>query len=217
MRPSLLPPNASRLERALETGTAQLGDVDAPIARLWDPATMPLADLPFLAWALSVDTWDPDWSEAMKRDAVADSITLHRLKGTPASVEAILARFDDLLELVEWHEPGGSARPNTFDVLLPLVTVPGVAPGGDRSSAAFADAIIREVAKVKPLREHMTLVQSLKLQAAVGVFGVARLASWQREALALTIDTSPEWNTYLQTEDGEPIQAEGVSGFLEDV
>jgi len=216
MRPSLLPPNAFPLERALEAGTARLGEVEAPIAPLWDPATMPLASLPFLAWALSVDTWDTNWSEAVKRQAVANSIALHRVKGTRASVEMVLARFDDLLELVEWHEAGGSTQPNTFDVLLPLVTAPGQAPGGDRSSAAFADAIIREVAKVKPLREHMTLVQSLKLQAAVGVYGTARIATWQRETLALTVDSSPDWDTYLQTEDGEPFVAEGGSGFLED-
>jgi phage tail P2-like protein len=217
MPPSLLPPNAFPLERALEAGTARLGEVEAPIAPLWDPATMPIADLPFLAWALSVDSWDSDWSEAMKRQAVADSIALHRLKGTRKSVESVLARFDDLLELIEWHEAGGSAQPNTFDVLLPLVTAPGQAPGGDRSSAAFADAIIRDVAKVKPLREHMTLVQSLKLEASVGVFGAARIASWQRETLPLTVDTSPDWLTYLQTEEGEPFVAEGASGFLEDV
>jgi phage tail P2-like protein len=208
MRPSLLPPNASPLERALEAGTARLGDVDAPIAPLWDPATMPIEQLPFLAWGLSVDAWDPDWSEAMKRRAVAESIALHRVKGTRASVEAVLARFDELIEVVEWHEASPERPPNTFDVLLSIVTAPERAPGGTRSSAAFAEAIIRDVTKVKPLREHMTVVQSLRLQSTLCLFGTARLASYSRAEAGLDIDTSPAWDFYLQTEIGEPIQAE---------
>ncbi len=169
---------------------------------------MPVGDLPFLAWALSVDSWDPDWSEGMKRKAVAESIALHRVKGTRASVEAVLQRFDELLTVIEWHEASPSAIPNTFDVVLPLVTAPGEAPGGTRSTAAFAEAIIRDVTKVKPLREHMTLVQNLALEARIGLFGAARLTSYARSELALDIDTSPEWEFYLQTEIGEPIQAE---------
>lgn len=91
MRPSLLPPNALPLERALEAATARLADIDAPIARLWDPTTIRIEDLPFLAWALSVDSWDPNWSEAIKRDAVAQSILLHRKKGM--RVHAAIADF----------------------------------------------------------------------------------------------------------------------------
>lgn len=211
MLPSLLPPNAVPLERALEAATAHIADVDAPIARLWDPATIPLGDLPFLAWAFSVDSWDADWPETMKRKAVAESIALHRVKGTRASVEAVLARFDELLTVIEWHEARPSAAPNTFDVMLPVVTAPGEAPGGTRSTAAFAEAIIRDVAKVKPLREHMTLVQNLALEAGIGLFGAARLTSYTRRDLALDIDTAPEWDFYLQTEIGEPIQAEAGS------
>lgn len=212
---SLLPPNATRLERGLEAGLAPIATVERPIELLWDPATIPLNWLPWLAYSLSVDSWDPDWPEATKRQAVAESIALHRLKGTRASVEMILRRLDTMLEVVEWHEADWDAAPHTFDVLLPLVTAPGTAPGGERASAGFAEKVIREVAKVKPLREHMTLVQTLRLQSAIGVVGTARLSSWQREPLDLTTDTSPEWDGFLQTEDGEPFEAEGAAGFLD--
>lgn len=204
---SLLPPNALPLERALEAGTARLADIDAPIARLWDPATALVDDLPFLAWALSVDSWDPEWSEATKRDAVARSISLHRIKGTRMSVEAVLDRFDELASIVEWHETSPRAQPNTFEIHLPIIGADGAASGA-RVTAAFAERIIREISRAKPLREHFTLVQSLDLVGGVGVFGTARLASYVRQDLALDIDTSPEWAFYLQTEIGEPIQAE---------
>jgi phage tail P2-like protein len=213
LRSSILPPNATLLERVLEGATARIGDVEAPIAPLVDPWTCRMEHLPWLAWGFSVDSWDADWSEATKRAAVADSIALHRLKGTRLSVEAVLRRFDDLVQLVEWHEATPRGAPHTFEILLPMVTAAGSAPGGTRASAAFADAIIREVARVKPLREHLTLVQSLTAAGAVGIQGVARAANFDRREAAMTIDTSPAWAAYLQTEDGEPI--EDPTGFLD--
>jgi len=205
---TLLPPNATALERALEDATARLGDVRTPVDTLWDPVTCPIAILPWLAWGLSVDTWDTDWSEATKRRAVADSIKQHRHKGTRLSVEIVLARFDQLLTIVEWFEAQPPATPHSFDIALPLVTAAGTAPGGERASAAFAEAIIREVSRVKPLREHFQLVQSLAAFGGVGIQAVARVASFVRETTTLTIDTSPTWASGLQTEDGEPVRDE---------
>ena len=216
MPASLLPPNATELERGLEAATARVGAV--PFGRmptLWNPATCPIALLPWLAWSLSVDQWDASWPESMKRDVVATAIDAHRRKGTRASVETVLGRFDALLQVVEWFEASPAAAPHTFDVHLPLVTAPGSAPGGDRATAAFAEAVIREVAKVKPLREHLTLVQVLRMDAAVGLFGVARVASWQRNVGPIVSDTSPDWNTYLQTEDGETMQDETGSYLVD--
>ena len=213
MHPSLLPPNAMPLERALEAGTARLADIDTPIAALWDPATMPLGDLPFLAWALSVDSWDPEWSEAVKRDAVARSIALHRIKGTRMSVEAVLDRFDELASIVEWHEASPRAPANTFEVHLPIIGADGAASGA-RVTAAFAERIVREVSRAKPLREHFTLVQRLELEGGVGVFGTARVAAFVREERALVSDTDPAWGFFLQTEDGEPLE-DDTGAFLD--
>ena len=210
MTNSLLPPNATRLERALEAGGARVVDVHAP-ADIDDPMTCPAELLPWLAWGLSVDSWDADWSEEDKRAAVAGSIELHRRKGTRTSVQTVLARFDHLARLVEWHETAPRRTPHTFEVTVPMVTGAGVACGGRRSTAAFADAIIREIGRVKPLREHMTLIQSVAAGGAIGIQGVARVASFDRNDAALTIDTSPAWATCLQTEDGEPLQAEDGS------
>ena len=58
---SLLPPHRSELELAIEAVQARLGDVTVPVAKLWDAAQCPEALLPWLAWALSVDTWDTLW------------------------------------------------------------------------------------------------------------------------------------------------------------
>lgn len=213
MTHSLLPPNASRLERAVEAATARIGDVPAPIEQLWDPATLAADLLPWLAWALSVDNWNADWTEAEKRAAVARSIELHRIKGTRASVETVLGSFDDLLELVEWHQVTPRADPHTFEVRLPIAG-DGVAPGGRRATAAFAEAIVRDVARVKPTREHFILAQTLALTSEVGIQGAGRLADMRRADTIPDFDASPAWGFYLQTEDGEPLQAEAGS-FLD--
>jgi phage tail P2-like protein len=212
----LLPPASSPLERALAEISARVGDVPAPLLELWDPASCPIEQLPWLAWALSVDTWDPAWPEETKRGAVAGSIADHRIKGTPVAVDRVLARFDALLQVLEWHEEGGSGVPHTFEIILPMVTAPGIAPGGDRSTAAFAEKILREVSRVKPLREHFQIVQQLLAGCLIGIQSVLRAAAYVREDTLLTIDTSQPWEDFLQCETGEPLQAEDGQ-FLEDV
>jgi len=204
---TLLPPNATPLERALEAGVARISDVDAPIDTLVDPARIAAQWLPWLAWGLSVDAWDSTWPEATKRQAVAESIALHRIKGTRASVELILSRIDDLARVIEWHEDRDRLAPHTFEVEIPLVTMAGAA-GGARAQAAIVDDIITAVERVKPLREHLTVVQALGLSGNIAVQGHARMTAYRRDGVTLVNDTAPDWDFYLQTELGEPIQAE---------
>ena len=214
MTTSLLPPNATGLERALEAGV-RAGSVMTPVDLIDVPETCPSELLPWLAWGLSVDSWDGDWSDADKREAVASSLAFHRIKGTRLSVETVLARFDKLAELVEWHQAQPRRAPHTFEIVMPLVLADGTAPGGRRATAAFADAVIREVSRVKPLREHMTLVQALTVAGVVGVQGVGRVFAEARQDMALVADTSPAWGFYLQTHDGEPLLDAADNTFLD--
>lgn len=216
MMNSLLPPNATTLERALEAGATLRPAIDAAAIadQIADPMTAPAFLLPWLAYGESVDAWDADWSEADKRLAIAESIAMHRKKGTRASVAAVLARFDQLARLVEWHEASPRRPAHTFDVIVPMVLEDGTAPGGRRASAYFADAIVREIARVKPLTEHMRLVQEIRAAGAVGITGVVRAFAYTRADATMTIDRSPDWAAYLQTEDGEPIEA-GDGSFLD--
>jgi len=214
MTTSLLPPNATGLERALEAGV-RAGSVTTPVDLIDVPETCPSELLPWLAWGLSVDSWDGDWSDADKREAVASSLAFHRIKGTRLSVETVLARFDKLAELVEWHQAQPRRAPHTFEIVMPLVLADGTAPGGRRATAAFADAVIREVSRVKPLREHMTLVQALTVAGVVSVQGVGRVFAEARQDMALVADTSPAWGFYLQTHDGEPLLDAADNTFLD--
>lgn len=91
---SLLPDNATRAERAVsESVAARLSAIITPLRRLWDPENCPMNLLPWLAWALSVDDWDPTWPKDIRRAVVAESIEIHRRKGTPWAVRQSLVRL----------------------------------------------------------------------------------------------------------------------------
>ena len=67
---SLLPPNATSAERALELAMRAGIDLSA-VGTLWNPLTCPVDVLPFLAWGLAISHWDVAWNEAEKRAAIA--------------------------------------------------------------------------------------------------------------------------------------------------
>lgn len=58
---------------------------------MWD---CPPELLPWLAWALSVDLWDEEWSVERKRRVIANSFHLHRLKGTAAGLKKYVSLVD---------------------------------------------------------------------------------------------------------------------------
>lgn len=110
----LLPPNATALERALAQA-ASMPHTPEVLAWLGDSQRCPVELLPWLAWAVSVDEWQDDWTEARKRAAVRAAVELHRKKGTPWAVLRALAvhGFEDC-EIIEyasflqaWQESGG--------------------------------------------------------------------------------------------------------------
>lgn len=116
----LLPSNATALERAIADvdGTRLLATPTAFIAALWDPAKCPADLLPYLAWALSVDVWNPDWPEATKRAVIAASPAVHRRKGTRAAVEDAVGALGLVARFQEWWEATPNRRRGTFRVMV---------------------------------------------------------------------------------------------------
>ena len=113
---SLLPPNATKLERDLETLLAHSNDLPVAIKTLWDPWTCPVSLLPWLAWANSVDDWQESWPDAVKRRVIADAFDVHRYKGTPYSVQKALDSLGVQTDILEWWEPAGSGQRGTMTV-----------------------------------------------------------------------------------------------------
>ncbi len=149
---SLLPPNATPFERALEAALAQ--DVDIPIRKLWSSADCPVDMLPWLAWALGVEEWDSDWPEPVKRAAVSNAIAVHREKGTLAGLKRVLDTAGAEYEYVE--RPAGVPMTAKLSIL--------------NSNAVYLPDVARAVNRVK--RASLDLDIEL-LSAAAGQIPVA--------------------------------------------
>jgi len=136
----LLPPNATAEEIALSEATARLS-VAVDVPKLWDMALCPAALLPWLAWTLSVDEWNDNWSEAVKRQLIADSYEIHSHKGTPYSIKkALLALGYDNVIIKEGYidyyngvhsydgtiDHGSFQAWPQFDVILNIGYIPDV-------------------------------------------------------------------------------------------
>ncbi|MDO5101487.1 MAG: phage tail protein I [Lautropia sp.] len=91
MTETLLPPNATTLERALAEVTARVDEAPVPIRELWRADTCPAHLLPWLAWAMSVDEWDSTWPEETKRASIRDAAQIQRHKGTVWAIKRVLA------------------------------------------------------------------------------------------------------------------------------
>jgi len=84
---SILPPNATELERNVEqSATGAIEQLPVPIRDLWNPDKCPVALLPWLAWALDVEQWQSDWPEITQRAAIKASVSVHNHMGTSASM-----------------------------------------------------------------------------------------------------------------------------------
>ena len=179
---SLLPPNASTFERAFEQSTASMGDVATPLRELWNPQTCPVELLPWLAWALSIDNWQSDWPEYIKRSRIASAIDIQRHKGTVKAVKDTVASFGGAVDVVEWWQKSPKGIPHTFDLTLTLS-----GNDGETATAQFVKDVITEVEKVKPVRSHYTFTQGVSLFGSEGTAPYVRAAMFAR--LELNEDT----------------------------
>lgn len=113
---SILPPNATAVERAIDRASAAaLAKLPVYLIR-WvkDPDSCPLALLPWLAWEYQVDTWNVHWSEKMKRDAIKRAHYIHRHRGTVAAVRRALIDSPFGTDIVEWFGQNPKGDPYTF-------------------------------------------------------------------------------------------------------
>lgn len=112
MSNQLLPTGSSLLEIAAAKALADIDLLSVPLRELWDPNLCPANFLPYLAWAFSVDYWDSNWPEQVKRNAVSASYYIHRHKGTIAAIRRVVEPLGYLIRVVEWWKSGDI--PGTF-------------------------------------------------------------------------------------------------------
>ena len=109
-----MPGNACDLERQAALALAQIQRVPIPLRQLWNPDTCPTPLLPYLAWSLSVDRWDSNWSDATKRAAIRASFFIHSRKGTLGALRRVVEPLGYLIEIIEWWQTAPEGVPGTF-------------------------------------------------------------------------------------------------------
>lgn len=150
MTADLLPPNATPQERAITiSGTQTRAPGGQVIANLWNPQTCPADLLPWLGFALSVEGWDTNWTEQQKRDAIAASVEVHRVKGTVGAVKRALQAIG--YEVYINEETG---QPYTFRLQVDISEK-------GASDPAIYDEAERIALATKNARSHLTGVDAL--------------------------------------------------------
>ncbi|MGZ4953579.1 MAG: phage tail protein I [Methylobacter sp.] len=186
----LLPPNATAQEIALSGAIARISDVPVPNRDLYNPSLCPVALLPWLAWAFSLDDWDPSWSEAQKREAITGSIYVHRHKGTVGAVHEVLRASSASIGITEWFQDTPPSAPHTFRVDVEIED-----RGIDQGTL---DTIERQLTSVKPVRSHFT-TRIIGRSTAMQCLGIAVFSGESTEILpyAITaIDAMPAIQGY---------------------
>ncbi|XXN62776.1 phage tail protein I [Enterobacter ludwigii] len=145
MSDRLLPTGSSALEVAAAEALASISTMHVPLRQLWNPQTCPLALLPYLAWAWSVDRWDSGWSESTKRDVVAAARYVHRHKGTIGAIRRVVEPLGYLIRVLEWWKT--NEAPGTFRLDV------GVLDTG--ITEEMYNELERLIADAKPCSRHL--------------------------------------------------------------
>lgn len=143
---SLLPPNATDIEKKLTE--VNRGTFDLPSIRIVrNIDDVPSAFLPFLAYQKSVDYWDDNWQEALKRQVIKSSKEQHKIKGTPAAIKRALEPFGYEVKLIEWWQAQPNLTPGTFNLELNAI--------GKSLNAETYGEINRLVSESKAASRHL--------------------------------------------------------------
>lgn len=156
---SLLPPNATRLLKDLESVAANALDLATLNRYVNNPTLAPENTLPWLAWTVSVDNWSDDWPLDVRRNIIKASIEVHRHKGTIGALKKALEAFNCTgVKIEEWFEYGGD--PYCFKVFFNVTE-----PGFDFNLMAEAHKVIDSVknarSHLKDLRAYLTAQKGL--------------------------------------------------------
>ncbi|HDV7289123.1 TPA: phage tail protein I [Pasteurella multocida] len=145
---TLLPTGSTTLEKRAAEIMKSAVENQIIIADLINPDRCPVHLLPYLAWAFSVDKWDENWSEEVKRIAIKQSFFIHKHKGTIAAVKRVVEPIGYLVELKEWFQTQPQGTAGTFSLIVE-VSETGL-------NEQTYNELVRLVNDVKPVSRHIS-------------------------------------------------------------
>ncbi|EMI1335880.1 phage tail protein I [Acinetobacter baumannii] len=115
---NLLPPNTTILEKKITQVASSAFDLNGDLSALIRIDNAPADFLPILAWQFSVDRWQEDWPDDVKRAQIKNAIKVHRHKGTNYALRKIVESFGYTLTIHEWWQEAPMNEPGTFQITI---------------------------------------------------------------------------------------------------
>lgn len=143
----LLPNGSSELERKAAQALQYAVRNPIIIADLINPQRCPEPLLPYLAWAFSVDKWDENWREEVKRLVVQQAFFIHKHKGTIAAVKRVIEPVGYLVEFKEWFNKQPQGIAGTFSLVIEV-------PENGLNEHTYHE-LVRLISDVKPVSRHI--------------------------------------------------------------
>lgn len=170
MTKSLLPHAATQLEHAVEDASGdQLAGIPRYVRSSANPDEIPTVWLPWLAWARRVETWNPSWAEAQKRQTIKSAFSVIRKKGTIGALRQAVAALNVTINIIEWFEESPAAAPYTFRVVLTPLS-------GGISSENLA-YLRRIIDTTKNARSHLASIEVSEAHDVINYCGAANASS----------------------------------------
>lgn len=115
---NLLPPNTTHLEKKITEVSATAFNLNGDLSSLIRIDDAPSDYLSILAWQFSVDRWQDDWPDEIKRAQIKNSIKVHRHKGTNYALRQIVESFGYSIRVHEWWQESPMNQPGTFQITI---------------------------------------------------------------------------------------------------
>lgn len=115
---NLLPPNTTAFEKKIVETTAKTTELNTNLSSLIRVDDAPADFLSILAWQFSVDRWQDDWPDEVKRAQIKNSIKVHTYKGTNFALRSIVESFGYSLTVHEWWQESPVNEPGTFQITI---------------------------------------------------------------------------------------------------
>lgn len=170
----LLPLGSTPLEKRAAEILKTAVENPVIIADLINPERCPPQLLAYLAWAFSVDKWDENWIDEVKRIAIKQSFFVHKHKGTIAAVKRVVEPIGYLVELKEWFAMQPQGKAGTFSITVE-VSETGL-------NEQTYNELVRLINDVKPVSRHL-----IQLAIAISPTGSLNIFTGQQTGEILTV------------------------------
>lgn len=144
---NLLPPNTTAFEKKIVETTAKSTELNTNLSSLIRIDDAPADFLSILAWQFSVDRWQDDWPDDVKRTQIKNSIKVHTHKGTNFALRSIVESFGYSLSILEWWEEVPMNEPGTFQITIDT--------NGKSLSEKSYNTLIELIHDAKPLTRQL--------------------------------------------------------------